>query len=282
MPSITENRRELKFRLRAGEATSVLGAVAEHVPQHRFDGTGGNPLPRARSYVTTVYFDTKSRDLYRAVRENEDNLKVRAREYYDLHPELLEVATRPSDLVRYSPVLWVELKAKTQGRTWKRRIGIPKADVHAFFARREVSAAMQAIQDQKANEGDVIGELSAIRDRYAEPLEPSCLVNYRRTSYQSTDGSLRITVDQRLACFAPPEGLFTEAQPMVRERLGRPSFEEAGYILEVKATGALPAWLEQALEQAGIEPLSFSKFRTASEAVHGRDLHAVALENRVR
>ncbi len=116
--SITENRRELKFRLEKRDAGAGVSAIRQHVPQHRFDGKGGNPLPRARSFVTTVYFDTKRRDLYRAVRENEDNLKVRAREYYDLHPELLEVATRPSDLVLYSPVLGVVLKAKADGRTW--------------------------------------------------------------------------------------------------------------------------------------------------------------------
>ncbi len=149
--------------------------------------------------------------------------------------------------------------------------------MHAFFARGEVSAAMRALQAEHAREGNLIDELLSVRDRYVDPLEPSCLVNYRRTSYQNADASLRITVDQRLSCFVPPEGLFTVEEPLVRERLGRPSFEEDGVILEVKATGALPAWLERTLDEAGIAPLSFSKFATASEAVHGRELAALAV-----
>ena len=287
--ALTRNRRELKFKLSEADASAFAGQVSARMPKHRFQGHGANRLPRARHYVTTVYFDTAARDLYRAVREDADNLKIRAREYYDLHPELLELATDPRDIVRYSPVLWIEIKGKREGRTYKRRIGIPKGDVSPFFERGVVSQAMRELQRQRhaadpntPAEGEsaesshepesseqVIAELLALRARFSEPLRASCLVNYRRTAFEDPAGSLRITFDQRMACFRAPDTLWQSTQPLVREALGTPAFEESAYILEVKARGELPGWLADLLEQTGATEHVFSKFVTASETVFG-------------
>lgn len=271
VPSITHDRVELKFKVSPQHASAFARGLTEHVAEHRFEGEGANRLPRARHYVTTVYFDTPSLDLYRAVRSSDDNLKVRAREYYDVHPELLELATHANQVVRYSPVLWVEVKGKHQGRTYKRRIGIPKTDVSAFFERGEVSEAMRELQVQQrgAKADDVIAELLDLRTRYAEPLRASCLVNYRRTAFQNPAGTVRITLDQRLACFAPPRDLLLQPKPLLREYLGRASYEEPAFILEVKLTGELPAWLESLMQSAQAQRFAFSKFVTASEAVYG-------------
>lgn len=270
VPSITHDRVELKFKVSPQHASAFARGLTAHVAEHRFEGEGANRLPRARHYVTTVYFDTPSLDLYRAVRNSDDNLKVRAREYYDMHPELLELATHASQVVRYSPVLWVEVKGKHQGRTYKRRIGIPKTDVNAFFQRGEVSEAMHALQVQQrgAKADDVIAELLDLRTRYPEPLRPSCLVNYRRTAFQNPAGTVRITLDQRLACFAPAADLLLQPKPLLREYLGRARYEEPAFILEVKLTGELPDWLEELMQSAQAQRFAFSKFVTASEAVY--------------
>ncbi|HET8937632.1 MAG TPA: polyphosphate polymerase domain-containing protein [Polyangiales bacterium] len=270
VPSITHDRVELKFKVSAAHASAFARGLAAHVSEHRFEGEGANRLPRARHYVTTVYFDTQSLDLYRAVRSSDDNLKVRAREYYDVHPELLELATHANQVVRYSPVLWVEIKGKHHGRTYKRRIGIPKTDVSAFFERGEVSEAMHALQVQKrgSKADDVIAELLDLRTRYPEPLRPSCLVNYRRTAFQNAAGNVRITLDQRLACFAPTLDLLLQPKPLLREYLGRPRYEEPAFILEVKLTGDMPGWLDQLMKTAHAQQYAFSKFVTASESVY--------------
>lgn len=294
--AITQNRRELKFKLGEAHAAAFAAQVSARIPKHRFQGTGANRLPRARHYVTTVYFDTAARDLYRAVRDDPDALKVRAREYYDLHPELLELATDARDIVRYSPVLWIELKGKRDGRTYKRRVGIPKLDVIPFFERGAVSPAMRELQRTSQppplrpetasdfpppieeaparepgseSQHDMLGELAALRGRFTEPLRPSCLVNYRRTAFEDAAGTLRITFDQKMSCFAAPADLLSNNQPMVREALGRPAYEERCYILEVKARTELPPWLSDLLEHAGAEEHVFSKFVTASEKVYG-------------
>jgi hypothetical protein len=287
--AITRNRRELKFKLSESDASAFAAQVSARMPKHRFQGRGANRLPRARHYVTTVYFDTIARDLYRAVREDPDNLKIRAREYYDLHPELLELATDPRDIVRYSPVLWIEIKGKRDGVTYKRRIGIPKGDVSPFFEHGLVSDAMRELQRERPStppngvlalttpaedsdepsSADVIAELLDLRARFSEPLRASCLVNYRRTAFEDPSGTLRITFDQRMACFRALPSLWQTTQPLVREALGTPAFEESAYILEIKARGDLPGWVSDWLEQTGAEEHVFSKFLTASETVFG-------------
>jgi hypothetical protein len=268
-PSITHDRRELKFRLSSAHASTFAASVAARMPVHRFEGKGANRLPRARHYTTTVYFDTPSRQLYQAVLADEDNLKVRAREYYDLHPELLELATDSRDIVRYSPVLWIELKGKTSGRTYKRRIGIPKGDVSAFFEDGVVSQAIRDIQreSQGAHADDVIEDLLALRTKFGEPLQASCMVNYRRIAFEDPAGSLRVTFDQRMACYAAPHALWQSNHALVRESLGPPVYEEPGYIMEIKALGDLPEWLRELLDETCAEQHTFSKFVTASEHV---------------
>jgi hypothetical protein len=133
----------------------------------------------------------------------------------------------------------------------------------------EAEASASDSPQPTAASDDVIAELSALRARFSEPLRASCLVNYRRTAFEDPAGSLRITFDQRVACFPANESLWHNAKPLVREALGAPVHEQTGYILEVKARGELPAWLVDLLEQNGAEQHTLSKFVTASEAVYG-------------
>ena len=53
----------------------------------------------------------------------------------------------------------------------------------------------------------MLGELAALRGRFSEPLRPSCLVNYRRIAFEDAAGTLRITFDQKMSCFAAPTDL---------------------------------------------------------------------------
>ncbi|HEX2675000.1 MAG TPA: VTC domain-containing protein, partial [Polyangiales bacterium] len=202
-----------------------------------------------------------------AVLANESNLKLRAREYYDLHPELLELATDPRQLVRYSPVLWLELKRKVGTRTKKRRLPIPKSEVDAFFETGTISESTRDLQQPGSHE--TLHELQELRERLGEPLRASCVVNYRRHAWQDGDGDLRVTLDQKLCCFAARPTLFAQTSALVRESLGTPVYEEADCVVEVKARGATPDWLDAALTGGGAEPCAYSKFVTASRAVYG-------------
>lgn len=269
---MTAHRRELKYLVRADQARAIASEVTRRLEPHRHRGVGANTLPAAHHYVTTIYFDTASRELFRAARESHDaHLKLRAKEYYDLHPGLTETATDPRQLVRYQPVLWLELKHRDGAHTGKRRIGIPKRDVPAFFAQGRITAEMIAIQEtvHGADARAVLDSVAELCARCAEPLRADCLVNYRRHAWQDAAGELRITIDSALAFFAPPADLWNRDWALVRPTLGTPIASESHRVLEIKSHGDAPEWLTSLLDQNAIRAQPFSKFEAASSAIHG-------------
>lgn len=267
---MTADREEKKFVLPQESVREWIALFQKEMPHHRFQGEGANLLPHAKSYVTTIYFDTQSRDLFRIASAEDASVKLRAKEYYDVHPGLAEVATDPTQLVRFRPTIWLELKHKEGNRTGKRRIAIPKRDAPAFFGNGTISPAMSRYQRKlyKAESEEVLAEVAAFVSRYHEPLRPDCVVNYRRIAWQDADGTLRLTLDLGLAFFRPPADLWSRRTALTRESLGPAVASEEGAILEVKSRGALPDWLAGRLPAEGMGE-RFSKFVAASGAVHG-------------
>jgi SPX domain protein involved in polyphosphate accumulation len=267
---ITLDRRELKYVLPAERAAGFIRSMAPLLALHRYRGAGANPLPRAQHYTTTVYFDTDAQDLCRAAVREPVHVKARAREYYDLHPDLTELATDPRDLLQYQPVLWIELKLRDGQRSRKRRVGVPKRQVERFFERFEVSPEMLALQPDGGTElREVIAEFDRLRVQFGKPLRASCIVNYRRLAWEDPDASLRVTLDRNLCAFAPPADLWTRREALTREALGQPAHEERDAVLEIKSRGALPAWLGTLLTEHRAREVEYSKFVMASSAIYG-------------
>ena len=264
---LTAHRREDKYLIAPELAKQVAAAANRHLRPHRFRGDGANVLPGARHFVTTIYFDTPGRELYQAARASSQHLKLRAKEYYDLHPDLTETATDLAELVRFQPIVWLEVKSKDAGFTGKQRIGLPKVDVPAFFAEGRLSPAMLQIHEATYG-GDARAALEAVArlcTSCKEPLRADCLVNYRRQAWQDDDGAVRLTIDHGLAFFTPPDDLWSRRKALVRESLGTPTRTEPRKVLEVKTRGPAPGWLRE----LGLAPIEFSKFEAASAAVHG-------------
>jgi hypothetical protein len=269
---MTAEREELKFLIEPRAVVRFCQVVGTHLPHHRFTGAGANPLPAPRHFVTTIYFDTPSRHQYRAaIGDSEHNLKMRAKEYYDIHPSLAELATDPSQIVKYQSVLWLELKFREGTHTGKQRIGIPKKDVPGFFSHGAITREMVELQRPLYGEqGDhVLREIAAYCGRYPEPFGADCLVNYRRMPWQDVEGQLRVTLDTGLEFYAPRSDLWEREHALVREALGSPVARQPKAVLELKTLGALPAWLEDLLALVQAERARFSKFEEASHAVHG-------------
>lgn len=262
---MTADRCEMKFLLSAEQARTVVAEINARLRVHRHRGAGST-LVGAHHFVTTIYFDTPSRTLFQAAATSIDrHVKLRAKEYHDANPQP-ETAT---DLRRH-PILWLELKHKHGTRTGKRRIGIPKRDVAAFFDEGTISLDMLRIQQRLYGRDarsmlDAVAELCA---RCAEPMRADCLVNYRRRAWQDLTGELRVTIDSGLAFFAPPDDLWSAD----RASLGRPVGAETRRVLEVKSHGDRPAWLIELLDSVHAAPLPFSKFDAASRSVHARDV----------
>ena len=172
--------------------------------------------------------------------------------------------------MRFGPSLWLELKHKDGTLSGKRRVGIPKRDVLAFFGEGTVTPEMLRIQQRLYGEQveQVLREVADLCGRYREPLRADCLVNYRRVPWQDEAGALRITLDLALAFFAPPEDLWRRETALVLETLGTPVGVERRCVLEIKTRGPHPPWLASVLVEAGAVREA-SKFEAASQAVHG-------------
>jgi hypothetical protein len=262
--SITAERDETKYLLAPARAAALQAELARRLPAHRYTGERANTLSGAQHFVTTLYFDTPSHvHLRAALNDPEHNVKLRAKEYYDLHPSLAELATSLTQIVRDQPWLWLELKRREGQRTHKRRVRLAKADAARLFAADGAAASVLAAGSD--DEREIAQYCAAL----GEPLAISCLVSYRRLSFQDALGELRVTLDTDLAYFAEPEGVWSSNAPLVRTRLGTPRARESRAVLEVKARTGVPAWLSDALARAGAEAAIFSKFVAAGKVVHG-------------
>lgn len=267
--SITDERQEIKYLLGAATGRELAVELNNRLPKHHFKGPGARPLPGAQHWVTTVYFDTADRKLFRQAKSQGGGLKVRAKEYYDEHPGLAQTARDRRELVRHAPLLWVELKLSREGQSGKRRVGIPKTEVPHVFEQGRISERIVEIQREAYGEeaDEILAELEELRARFDSPLRATALVNYRRDAWQDEAASLRVTVDRRLAFFRPPEDLWSSSDELHRRRLGSPVRSQEGFVLEIKSVGPQPDWLAKCLERLAIRATRFSKFLAAGEAM---------------
>jgi hypothetical protein len=275
--AITAERSELKYLLPRAAYPKLRQVLDRHMTQHHFAGEDANRLPGAEHFVTTIYFDTPSRSQWRAAQSDlSHNVKVRAKEYYDEHPALAEIATTPDTLVAYRPWLWFELKRRVGERSEKLRFRVSKRDAGSVFeqldagSRLDSSSTSRPLIRGSGSGGD--GERARIVEycrSIGEPLSASCLVNYRRRAWQDALSTLRVTLDFDVAFYAVPADLWSRQRALARSRLGPARGSERSLVLEVKARGAVPAWLSEALTAAKARETAYSKFVKAGRAVHG-------------
>ncbi len=256
-------RQELRFLIPADRAQPVARALGARLAHHRFRGSAANPLPRPHHFVTTVYFDTPSRQAYAAVQAGAAqgrHSKLRARQYYDLHPSLAELATDAQQVMRSSPAVWLELKHRDGVSTGKRRVDVPREAIPEILS--------GAPSTRPRCDPEVLREIGAFCSRFPEPLRADCLVHYRRLPWQDDGGALRVTMDLGVEFFAPPAGLWQRDQGLTRARLGPSKGKLERAIIELKCRNAPPPWLLDLLAAVGAEPTRLSKFEEASRAVH--------------
>ena len=258
--SLTADREESKYLVAWQEQRTLVAALNQHLPTHRHRGEGANPLPGPEHFVTTVYLDTPSLTHFHAARrDGENHVKLRAKEYYDVHPSLAELATDSSQFLHRTPYVWLELKRRVGNRSQKQRVRLERSAVAAWLSGHDTCV-------------ETNGDAAAIRAYcrgFSEPLGPCSLVNYKRRSWQAADDTLRVTIDSELGFFAILPELWTMPS-LSRSALGQPRQREPNLVVEIKRpSSALPAWLEQALHGARAKPVSYSKFVHATESVLG-------------
>ena len=190
--AITAEREETKYLVSAERLPALSRSIASRLEAHRFTGEAANRLPGAHHFTTTIYFDTPSLSYYSAARHNQlSNVKIRAKEYYDLHPSLAELATDPEQILRYQPWLWFELKRREGLTTSKRRFRFPKAAAATLFDEAQPPLDLPQGGQEQSDAEALIDHVRA----QAERIAPSAIVNYRRLSFQNPDSTLRVTID---------------------------------------------------------------------------------------
>ena len=185
-----------------------------------------------RTTIRNVYFDTES---YRLVRRSIENPaykeKLRVRSYSQAKP---------------GSTVFVELKKKYQKVVYKRRIALPEQEAMEW-----VSGGRHC---------HTYSQISAEVDyflQYYGGLRPAAFLSYEREAFYSKDQSdFRITFDERILCRR--ENLSLE-----RGAYGTPILPQGQTLMEIKCSGGIPLWLQQALSEEQIYKGSFSKYGTA-------------------
>jgi hypothetical protein len=251
--AITADRSELTYLVSEQQRKGLVEYFDGSLPMHDCRAE-----PRPQRFVTTVYFDTPTRLLLRAARaDRHDNVKLRAKSYHDVLPP-----AQPPLWTDPPGELWLELKQRSGVRTKKFRIRLNNSALLRWLSERGELMPVGYLgreADAQVLQRFVHGELDV--------LEPSSVASYERSSWQSEDGELRITLDSELAFYLPAAGLLHQPS-LRRETLGVPCKRETRAILEVKHRGeSLPRALAARLLSLGLTPSDYSKFVSSGTAV---------------
>lgn len=184
--------------------------------------------------ITSCYYDTAQHESYQESLDGEfAKQKLRLRWYGD-----------PVD--RYAGV-WLELKSRIGARSVKQRLRIP---VHGDPDRFGLVIPSSEELTRR------LRELSEFAHAPLDPtLQPTVLVRYRRIRWQSSDGSLRASLDTDVRAGNP------QAAP-----IWLPIAD--GSVLELKSREELPPQIAH-LKRLGLRRTAHSKYALALERLYG-------------
>lgn len=149
------------------------------------------------------------------------------------------------------PVIWMELKRKTNGRVHKRRTATIDGDVAALLLSPD------------ATRPDVMAGAGRWFRQWVQqlPLRPVCQVTYQRFACigTSSNGPLRLTIDSQLHCQAANDWS-VPAQPL----LSNPLLKNQ-QILELKFHETLPDLFRDLIHDQRLNIATYSKYRQSVE-----------------
>lgn len=220
-PIVVMKRYELKYLLSAEQTEFLKARLAGHMELDQY----------GRTSIASLYYDTPDYRLIRAsVEKPPFKEKIRLRSY--------GLATEAS------PV-YLELKRKTDGIVYKRRVQSTIPLVEKFFAGSgDICAG-----------GQINREITYFRDYYGA-LSPACLIIYDREAYFEPGGDLRLTIDYN-------PRYRTDRLTLTHSMEGLPLRPPGHTILEIKVQEAMPLWLSAILAEGRIYKNSFSKYGEA-------------------
>jgi hypothetical protein len=187
------------------------------------------------SAIYSVYYDNNEFGIARnSLNKSAYKEKLRLRSYG---------IPQPGDTV------YLELKKKLKGVTYKQRIPLPFAGMEQCLNFRPENYPRNYI----------LNEMEWILNYY-KPF-PQFMVCYDRRSFRGLkDKTLRITFDTNIRWRA-------SSLDFSRGSYGSPMIGGNEYLMELKVENSIPPYLAAHLSRLKIFPLSFSKYRTAYESL---------------
>ncbi len=215
-------RKEKKYSLTSLQYERLILLLSEYMVEDQY----------GLHTICSLYYDTKHYELIRrSIEKPVYKEKFRIRSY-----------GTPDD---QQPV-FLEIKKKTQGIVYKRRLDLPYKKALEYMDENSVPNFKNKIDQQISN------EILWLKQRAA--LEPKVLIAYdRRALYSMTDEEFRVTFDFNIR--------FRESDlDMSHGDYGTLIAPEISVLMEVKALGAYPVWFSHLLADLQIYPSSFSKY----------------------
>ena len=236
-PIVVMKRYELKYLLDAEQTAFLMKRLEGHMQLDQY----------GRTSIASLYYDTPSYQLIRtSVEKPPFKEKIRLRSY---------------GLATLESPVYLELKRKTEGIVYKRRVQSTIPLVEKFFAGSgDICAG-----------GQINREITYFRDYYGA-LVPACLIIYDREAFFEPGGDLRLTIDHN-------PRYRVDHLDLTYSMEGIPLRPPGHTILEIKVQEAMPLWLTKILSDGQIYKNSFSKygeaFRQQLTGVGSQDLIAV-------
>lgn len=213
-------RYEKKYRMPEETYLQLMERLKEHMQPDRY----------GRHTICSLYLDTKDFLLIRrSIEKPKYKEKLRLRSYGIPSPDTN---------------VYLELKKKLSGVTYKRRVSMPYAEAQRYLRSGE----------PPTDGGQILYEIDWFRRRYRPA--PRVLLFYERIAlFSSEDPSLRVTFDTDIRYRTVRFDLSLGDD-------GRPLLAPGERLMEIKVSGALPFWLSRLLSEFKIYPTSFSKYGT--------------------
>lgn len=225
MVSYVFKRYENKYILTPQQYEAILQEVEKRMDPDEFGETT----------IQSLYYDTPNARLVRtSIEKPKFKEKIRVRSY--------GLATKDSKV-------YVELKRKSQGVVYKRRLSAKEDESIAFFENKH-----------SFGDGQIAKEIDYFKNYYGK-LQPYILILYDRIAFKKKEIDLRITFDRNTR--------YRATRLSLSDGLDGTLLLEPGHVLmEIKSSLGFPRWLVDLLNEQKSYKRSFSKVGEA----HKREL----------
>lgn len=220
-PGMVFERHEKKYRLTEDQYLQLRWRLEEHMREDRYGLTT----------ICSLYFDTADWLIAgRSLQMPMYKEKLRLRSY-----------GIPDD----DTTVFLELKKKLDGVTYKRRVSMTYAEAKRYINYGE----------PPSKQGQIFEEIDRFMKFYRP--SPAILLLYNRIAlYGIEDNELRVTFDSDIR-------FRTERTDPAQGEDGTPIIDAGERLMEIKVAGGFPYWLSHMLSELKIYPSSFSKYSVA-------------------